>query len=76
MKSLLGYANELGYTPFNAGVTIKVRSDAAHRGASLVKRIITEVEVGLLVRATPSRRDRTLLEVIMPAACACQRSSA
>lgn len=52
-KSLLGYAHELGYTPFNAGVTIKVRSDAANRGATLAKRIITEVEVGLLVRAAP-----------------------
>ena len=63
VKSLLGYANELGYTPFNAGVTIKVRSDAAHRGASLAKRIITEAEVGLLVRGAPSRRDRILLKV-------------
>jgi integrase/recombinase XerD len=64
VKSLLGYASELGYSPFNAGVTIKVRADAAHRGANLAKRIITEVEVGLLVRAAPSRRDRILLEVI------------
>jgi integrase/recombinase XerD len=64
VKSLLGYANKLGYTPFNAGVTIKVRSDTALRGASLAKRIISEVEVGLLVRASPSRRDRILLEVI------------
>jgi site-specific recombinase XerD len=64
VKSLLGYANELGYTQFNAGATIKVRSDAAHRGANLAKRIITEVEVGLVVRAAPSRRDRILLEVI------------
>lgn len=63
VKSLLGYANELGYTPFNAAVTIKVRSDAAHRGASLAKRIITEAEVGLLVRGAPSRRDRILLKV-------------
>jgi hypothetical protein len=28
IKSLLGYAHALGYTPFNAGATIKVRSDA------------------------------------------------
>jgi integrase/recombinase XerD len=64
VKSLLGYAHELGYTRFNAGVTIKVRSDAAHRGASLAKRIISEVEVGLLIRAAPSKRDRVLLEVL------------
>src|SRR5262245_47726634 len=64
VKSLLSYAHELGYTQFNAGTTIKVRSDAAHRGANLAKRIISEVEVGLLIRATPSKRDRVLLEVI------------
>ena len=64
VKSLLGYAHELGYTPFNAGVRVKVKSDAGSRGASLAKRIITEVEVGLLIRAAPSKRDRVLLEVI------------
>ena len=35
-----------------------------HRGASLAKRIISEVEVSLLIRAAPSKRDRVLLEVI------------
>ena len=34
IKSLLGYAHALGYTPFNAGATIKVRSDAGSRGAT------------------------------------------
>src|SRR5215510_13514418 len=34
------------------------------RWATLAKRIITEVEVGLLIRAAPSKRDRVLLEVI------------
>jgi site-specific recombinase XerD len=63
VKSLLGYAHALGYTPFNAGATIKVRSNA-NRGATLAKRIISEVEVGLLIRAAPSKRDRVLLEVI------------
>ena len=67
VKSLLGYAHELGYTQFNAGATIKVRSDAAHRGAALAKRIISEVEVGLLIRAAPSKRDRILLEVLYAA---------
>src|SRR5262247_659691 len=64
VKSLLSYAQRVGYTPFNAGVVIKVRSDAAHRGANLAKRIITEVQVSLLSRAAPSKRDRVLLEVI------------
>jgi integrase/recombinase XerD len=63
IKSLLGYAHGLGYTPFNAGARIKVRSEGAQRGASLAKRIITKTEVALLIRAAPSKRDRVLLEV-------------
>ena len=62
IKSLLGYAHALGYTPFNAGARIKVRSDAGHRGANLAKRIIGETEVALLVRAASSKRDRVLIE--------------
>jgi integrase len=64
VKSLLGYAHALGYAPFNAGATIKVRLNAGNRGATLAKRIISEVEVGLLIRAAPSKRDRVLFEVI------------
>jgi integrase len=64
VKSLLGYAHRLGYAPFNAGATIKVRSDAGNRGAELAKRIITPTEVSLLIRAAPSKRDRVLLEVL------------
>ena len=64
VKSLLGYAQKLGYTQFNAGATIKVRSDTSNRGATLAKRIMSEVEVSLLIRAAPSKRDRVLLEVI------------
>jgi integrase/recombinase XerD len=69
IKSLLGYAHALGYTPFNAGATIKVRSDASNRGATLAKRIMSEVEVSLLIRAAPSKRDRVLLEVIYARGC-------
>jgi site-specific recombinase XerD len=63
VKSLLGHAQRAGYTLFNAGATIKVRSDAANRGANLARRIIPEVDVKLLLQAAPSRRDRILLEV-------------
>jgi integrase/recombinase XerD len=63
IKSLLGYAHKLGYTPFNAGATIKVRSESSHRGATLAKRIVSGVEVSLLIRPAPSKRDRVLLEV-------------
>jgi integrase/recombinase XerD len=64
VKSLLTYGHKLGYLPFNAGVTIKVRSHAATRGSGLAKRIISEVEVGLLIRAARTKRDRVLLEVV------------
>jgi integrase/recombinase XerD len=75
IKSLLGYAHALGYTPFNAGATIKVRSDAGSRGANLAKRIMSEVEVGLLIRAAPSKRDRVLLEVIYAGGCVSPKQS-
>jgi hypothetical protein len=39
VKSLVGYAHRLGYAPFNAGATIRVRSDARNRGATLAKRV-------------------------------------
>jgi hypothetical protein len=63
VKSLLGYAHKVGYTPFNAGAVIKIKPDSAHRGATLAKRIVSEIEISLLIRAAPSKRDRVLLEV-------------
>jgi site-specific recombinase XerD len=62
-KSLLTYANKLGYTRFNAGTTIKIRSDG-NRGAQVAKRIMSGVEVGLLIRAAASLRDKVLLQVL------------
>ena len=67
VKSLLGYAHRLGYAPFNAGATIRVRSDARNRGANLAKRIISEVDVALLVRGARTKRDRVLLQVLYAA---------
>jgi site-specific recombinase XerD len=64
VKSLLGYAHRLGYSPFNAGTAIRVRSEARNRGAALAKRIISEVDVALLVRGARTKRDRILLEVL------------
>jgi integrase/recombinase XerD len=64
VKSLLSYAHRLGYTTFNAGAAIRVRSDARNRGARLAKRIISEVDVALLVRGARTKRDRVLLEVL------------
>jgi integrase/recombinase XerD len=59
VKSLLSYGHRVGYLPFNAGAVIKANADAR----SVAQRIVSEVEIGLLVRAAPSRRDRILIEV-------------
>jgi site-specific recombinase XerD len=59
VKSLLSYAQRLGYLPFNAGATIRVKIAAPE----LSKRIITQVDVSLLVRAAGSKRDRLLIEL-------------
>ena len=62
VKSLLSYAHKLGYAPFNAGVTIKVKPDQSR--AQLAKRIISEMEVGLLIREANSTRDEVLLKTL------------
>jgi integrase/recombinase XerD len=59
VKSLLSYGHRVGYLQFNAGAVIRVHGEAR----SVAQRIISEVEMGLLVRAAPSRRDRILIEV-------------
>jgi integrase/recombinase XerD len=61
VKSLLSYGHKLGYMPFNAGVTIKVRPNQSH--GRLAKRIIPEVDVKLLIRAARHKRDRVLLAI-------------
>ena len=62
VKSLLSYGHKLGYTRFNAGTTIKVRSGGQDSG-ELAKLIISEVEVGLLIRAASVGRNRIMLQV-------------
>jgi integrase/recombinase XerD len=77
VKSLLSYGHRLGYRhgprprggravwhrgpclQFNAGAVIRVHTEAR----AVSKRIISEVEMGLLVRAAGNRRDRILIEV-------------
>jgi len=59
IKSLLSYGHRLGYLQFNAGAVIRVHAEAR----AVAQRIISEVEMGLLVRAAPSRRDHILIEV-------------
>lgn len=58
-KSLLSYAHRLGYVLFNAGAAVRVKGGTVDRA----KRIASETEIALLIRAAPSRRDRLLIEV-------------
>lgn len=58
-KSLLSYAHRLGYVLFNAGAAVRVKGGNSDRA----KRIASETEVALLIRAAPTKRDRLLIEV-------------
>lgn len=61
-KALLGFAHRVGYTRFNVGPLIKIRK--APR--KLAQRIMPEVDIHLLIRATSHsrhpERDRALFE--------------
>lgn len=61
-KALLGFAHQVGYTRFNVGPLIKIRK--APR--KLAQRIMPEVDIHLLIRATGDsrhpERDRALFE--------------
>ncbi|MGE3702401.1 MAG: hypothetical protein AB7G08_27045 [Hyphomicrobiaceae bacterium] len=52
-KSLLSHGHKPGYLPFNAGVVVMVGTATQ----SVAKRIVSAVEIGLLVRAVDTRRD-------------------
>ncbi len=62
VKALLGFAHQVGYTRFNVGPLIKLKK--APR--KLAERIMREVEIHLLIRATADsrhpERDRALFE--------------
>lgn len=58
-KSLLSYAHRLGYVRFNAGAAVRVKGGTVDRA----KRIASETEIALLIRAARNKRDRLLIEV-------------
>ncbi|HML27630.1 MAG TPA: tyrosine-type recombinase/integrase [Hyphomicrobium sp.] len=62
IKALLGFAHQVGYTRFNVGPLIKIKK--APR--KLAQRIMPEVEIHLLIRATAAsrhpERDQALFE--------------
>ena len=59
VKAFLGFAHKVGFTRFNAAPLIKLRK-APRKTA---QRLLSQVELHLLLRAARSKRDQLLLEV-------------
>jgi integrase/recombinase XerD len=60
LKSLLSFALETGYLPFNVGTAVKLRP---HRDP-LAQRILEESQVARLIEASPEGRNRVLLKLL------------
>jgi integrase/recombinase XerD len=59
-KSLLSFAQETGYLPFNVGAAVKLRPIRDN----LARRILEESQVAKLIDAPPEGRDRILLKLL------------
>lgn len=60
VKSLLSFAHQTGYLPFNVGAAVKLRPQRD----SLAQRILEESAVAKLIDAAPEGRDRVLLKLL------------
>ena len=60
IKSLLSFAHETGYLPFNVGVAVKLRPQRD----GLAQRFLEESEVAKLIEAAPPGRNRVLLKLL------------
>lgn len=60
IKSLLSFANKVGYLPFNVGAAVELPKVKD----TLSEKILTEAEVHRLMNAPKSARDRALLSVL------------
>jgi integrase/recombinase XerD len=60
LKSLLAFAHETGYLPFNVAAAVKLRPNRD----ALVQRILEESEVARLIGAAPEGRNRVLLKLL------------
>jgi len=60
LKSLLSFAQETGYVPFNVGAAVKLRPNRD----ALAQRILEESEVARLIDAAPEGRNRVLLKLL------------
>lgn len=65
VKSLLTFAQRLGYLQFNVGAVIKLPK----LKNTLSNRILDEREVILMIELEPSSRNKTILEVLYYAGC-------
>jgi integrase/recombinase XerD len=59
VKSFLGFAHKVGFTRFNAAPLIKLR----RAPRTLAQRLLSDVDVTMLIRAAKPGRDRLLLQV-------------
>jgi integrase/recombinase XerD len=60
IKSLLSFAQETGYLPFNVGAAVKLQPNRD----GLAQRILEESEVARLIEAAPEGRNRVLLKLL------------
>jgi integrase/recombinase XerD len=60
VKSLLSFAQQTGYLPFNAGAAVKLQPQRD----GLAQRILEESEVARLIEAAPEGRNRVLLKLL------------
>jgi integrase/recombinase XerD len=60
LKSLLSFAQETGYLPFNVAAAVKLRPNRD----TLAQRILEESAVAKLIDAAPEGRDRVLLKLL------------
>lgn len=60
LKSLLSFAQETGYLPFNVGAAVKLRPNRD----GLAQRMLEESEVARLIAAAPEGRNRVLLKLL------------
>ena len=60
VKSLLSFAQETGYLPFNVGTAVQLRPNRD----ALAQRILEEGEVASILNAAPAGRDRLILKLL------------
>jgi site-specific recombinase XerD len=59
VKSFLGFAHRVGFTRFNAGLLIKLKKAPRQ----IAQRIMSEVQIALLIRAAKMDRDRLMFDL-------------